>query len=157
MALGRSQHDGYDPVALQHPDFDTPRMATSTDTADTTRKSTDAPSVRSTAHLRPIDPRTTGYPPVPSRATSSQHVRTIDPAISQAYDAERAQPPYDGLPYGAQPPQRPDMSHNNSWDLLAGIKKFEHSYEGFDSRNASEAHLAFADGDVPKNKARQLF
>jgi hypothetical protein len=32
------------------------------------------------------------------------------------------------------------------------MKKFEQDYEGFDSRNASEAHLAFADGDIPKNK-----
>jgi len=34
-----------------------------------------------------------------------------------------------------------------------GIKRFEHDFEGFDSRNASESHLAFADGDIPKNKA----
>ncbi|KAI0081214.1 hypothetical protein K474DRAFT_1588143 [Panus rudis PR-1116 ss-1] len=43
-------------------------------------------------------------------------------------------------------------SRNGSWDLLAGIRKFEHSYEEFDTRNASESHLAFADGDVPRNK-----
>jgi hypothetical protein len=41
-----------------------------------------------------------------------------------------------------------------SWDLLSGIKNFEHSYQEFDpARNASESHLAFADGDVPKNQA----
>ncbi|KAI0675104.1 Mechanosensitive ion channel-domain-containing protein [Trametes maxima] len=39
---------------------------------------------------------------------------------------------------------------NGSWDLLAGMRKFEHGYERFDSRNASEAHLAFADGDLAK-------
>ncbi|RPD63790.1 hypothetical protein L227DRAFT_496301 [Lentinus tigrinus ALCF2SS1-6] len=44
------------------------------------------------------------------------------------------------------------QSRNASWDLLAGMRKFEQGYEQFDSRNASEAHLAFADGDIPKNK-----
>lgn len=45
-------------------------------------------------------------------------------------------------------------SRNGSWDLLAGLRKFEHSYEEFDARNASAAHLAFADGDTPKNRVR---
>jgi hypothetical protein len=40
----------------------------------------------------------------------------------------------------------------SSWDILNGMKKFEHSYEEFDSRNASERHLAFAQGDLPNNK-----
>lgn len=40
-------------------------------------------------------------------------------------------------------------SRNGSWDLLAGVRN---GYEQFDSRNASESHLAFAEGDVPKNK-----
>ncbi|KAI0717187.1 hypothetical protein C8T65DRAFT_572201 [Cerioporus squamosus] len=44
------------------------------------------------------------------------------------------------------------QSRNASWDLLAGMRKFEQGYEQFDSRNASESHLAFADGDIPKNK-----
>lgn len=39
-----------------------------------------------------------------------------------------------------------------SWDLLSGVKKLEHSYEQFDSRHASQAHLVYADGDVPKNR-----
>ena len=36
--------------------------------------------------------------------------------------------------------------------MLAGIKRFEHSYDTFDSRNASQAHLVFAEGDLPRNK-----
>lgn len=56
-------------------------------------------------------------------------------------------------------------SRSSSWDLFGGIQK---DWEGFDSRNASEAHLQFADGksqsslpirsliralgDMPKNK-----
>ncbi|KAI0356297.1 hypothetical protein OH77DRAFT_1401686 [Trametes cingulata] len=48
-------------------------------------------------------------------------------------------------------------SRNGSWDLLAGMRKFEQGYEQFDSRNASQSHLAFADGDVPKNKLSKLY
>ncbi|THH18467.1 hypothetical protein EUX98_g8949, partial [Antrodiella citrinella] len=48
-------------------------------------------------------------------------------------------------------------SRNGSWDLLAGIRKFEHSYEEFDTRNASQAHLAFADGDTPKNTFMRVY
>ena len=86
------------------------------------------------------------------------------------YDAERAEAKM--YPGGAGMPQpnasqgshhsggskrqshlhHPTGSRNGSWDLLAGIRKFEHSYEEFDTRNASQAHLAFADGDTPKNK-----
>ncbi|TFK87099.1 hypothetical protein K466DRAFT_491520 [Polyporus arcularius HHB13444] len=44
------------------------------------------------------------------------------------------------------------QSRNASWDLLAGMRKFEQGYEQFDSRNASSSHLAFAEGDIPKNK-----
>ncbi|KAH8107938.1 hypothetical protein BXZ70DRAFT_884347 [Cristinia sonorae] len=58
-------------------------------------------------------------------------------------------------PSGAGTPG--SRSRNNSWDLLSGIRKFEHSYEEFDSRNASQTHLAFADGDVPKNRVSRLY
>ena len=46
-------------------------------------------------------------------------------------------------------------SRNGSWDLFAGVRKFERGYEQFDTRNASESHLRFADGDVPKTKVRR--
>nr|VWO97655.1 C6 zinc finger protein [Ganoderma boninense] len=49
------------------------------------------------------------------------------------------------------------MSRNGSWDLFAGVKKFERGYEQFDTRNASESHLRFADGDIPKNKLAKLY
>jgi len=69
----------------------------------------------------------------------------------RGYDAEQAQPFPPGMPVPS--PNRPTSSRSSSWDLLSGIKKFEHSYEGFDTRNATEAHLVYADGDLPKNKA----
>ncbi|KZV69518.1 hypothetical protein PENSPDRAFT_676041 [Peniophora sp. CONT] len=42
---------------------------------------------------------------------------------------------------------RPGLSSSQSWDLFAGVRR---GYQDFDSANASEQHLAFADGDVPK-------
>lgn len=52
---------------------------------------------------------------------------------------------------GSQRHGRDTPSRKGSWDVLAGIRKFEHSYGEFDSRNASKDHLAFAEGDIPKN------
>ena len=111
--------------------------------------------------------------PIPSPGSgsgaSSPHVRIADPGGPGAspyrqYDAARAQ----GYPMGhrgsgifrsggggkgssGSPGESTDMSRNQSWDLLAGVRKFEQGYERFDSRNASETHLQFADGDLPKN------
>lgn len=45
-------------------------------------------------------------------------------------------------------------SRNSSWDLLAGVRKWEESYDQFDARTAGQKHLAFADGDIPKNTVR---
>ena len=107
--------------------------------------------------------------PSPGSGASSPHVRIADPGGPGAspyrqYDAARAQ----GYPMGhrgsgifrsggggkgssGSPGESTDMSRNQSWDLLAGVRKFEQGYERCDSRNASEAHLQFADGDLPKN------
>lgn len=46
------------------------------------------------------------------------------------------------------------MKRNTSWDMLGGLKRLEHSYEEFDTRRATEEHLVFADGDVPKDRVR---
>ncbi|XP_006461100.1 hypothetical protein AGABI2DRAFT_204597, partial [Agaricus bisporus var. bisporus H97] len=54
-------------------------------------------------------------------------------------------------------PTTNNSSRKSSWDLLSNVKKFEQDYQGFDSRNASEAHLVFADGDMPNNKFVKLY
>ncbi|EPQ57543.1 hypothetical protein GLOTRDRAFT_74415 [Gloeophyllum trabeum ATCC 11539] len=56
-----------------------------------------------------------------------------------------------------RPGHKPAYSRSGSWDVLAGIRKFEHDYSEFDSRNASQSHLAFAEGDIPKNKFSRLY
>ncbi|KAH9948995.1 Mechanosensitive ion channel-domain-containing protein [Amylocystis lapponica] len=54
-----------------------------------------------------------------------------------------------------------DATHhprNSSWDVLAGsFRKFEHGYSEFDAREAHQAHLAFADGDMPSNKFSRFY
>ncbi|KII92920.1 hypothetical protein PLICRDRAFT_103857 [Plicaturopsis crispa FD-325 SS-3] len=50
--------------------------------------------------------------------------------------------------------------HTSVWgssEILSGIRKFEHGYEEFDPRNASQAHLAFAEGDMPANKFSRFY
>lgn len=37
------------------------------------------------------------------------------------------------------------------------MRKFEDQYEHFDSRNAKEKHLQFAEGDLPNNKFARLY
>jgi hypothetical protein len=71
---------------------------------------------------------------------------------SPKYDVELAQDNH-GLQHDAMH----SKSRSSSWDVLSGtMKRFEHSYEEFDTRNASNAHLAYADGDVPNNKVRAI-
>jgi hypothetical protein len=136
-SVAPQSHEGYHQVGLHHP---------STTGDDTSNQ----PS--------PIYP-TMSYPPRPQLERMETSGSTVPlsndgqagerPGFphSSRYDAERAEN-ISGMPY----PQKPGNSRSSSWDLLAGIKKIEHSYEEFDSRNASHAHLAYADGDIPKNK-----
>ncbi|KAJ4483406.1 Mechanosensitive ion channel-domain-containing protein [Lentinula aciculospora] len=91
------------------------------------------------------------YPPRRPASSSTQQASGAggfrNPDGSQ--DPERAIP---GMP-------QPNLQHrgSSSWDLLNGIRKFEHSYEEFDSRNASESHLVYAEGDLPKNKLAKIY
>ena len=124
-------------------------------------RSPDLDSNHSHSPLRSPPVRPSYPPPLPSQSFSStdsrrsRHIRLEEPDhdVSKSlrgYDAERAQtmpmPSASGHHHGGQ------GSRSGSWDLLAGIRKFEHSYEEFRPSNASEAHLAFAEGDMPTNR-----
>lgn len=63
-------------------------------------------------------------------------------------------PEKDGLSSSPDSPAMQKARHQgqDSWDVLGGIRKFEDSYNRFDSRRAQETHLVYADGDLPKNK-----
>jgi hypothetical protein len=92
----------------------------------------------------------------PAQSTTSippQHdVQYTDLSKSPA-DAE-GPPPQVSFDSHTQNQQHTPSTRNSSWDLLGGARKFGEAYEQFDSRNASEQHLAFADGDLPKTKVK---
>ncbi|KAL0576656.1 hypothetical protein V5O48_005316 [Marasmius crinis-equi] len=105
------------------------------------------------------------YPPTPNLGTpevprngsqtsllSQRQARMAEDASSDY--AERGAIPGMPTPSPTGGKHRPGNSRNASWDLL---KRFENSYEEFDSRNASENHLAFADGDMPQNKVAKFY
>ncbi|KAL6310327.1 Mechanosensitive ion channel-domain-containing protein [Sparassis latifolia] len=107
----------------------------------------------------------------PSKSNAKQKVTVSqsdsDTGLSSAlrqYDEEQARGhghhPYQGTSHGAGEGadyHHPARGHSGSWDILSGIKKLEHSYVEFDSRHASQAHLAFAEGDVPNNGFSKLY
>lgn len=111
----------------------------------------------------PNSPDEVAYPP--TRRSSSMPISGSTVPLSQdtsphqtlhtgspKYDVERAQD-NPGLQYDASH----STSRSSSWDVLSGtMKRFEHSYEEFDTRNASNAHLAYAEGDMPNNKVRAM-
>ncbi|KAJ3556902.1 hypothetical protein NM688_g1764 [Phlebia brevispora] len=129
-------------------------------------RSPDSMSIHSDAPLRsPPLPSGPSYPPLGSQpspptsrrqARASRHVHMMsDNRMSRSlrnYDADRSST----VPMMPQPGQSSGFHHESgrsgSWDVLAGIRRFEHSYEEFDARNASESHLAFAEGDLPNNR-----
>ncbi|CDO72761.1 hypothetical protein BN946_scf184994.g14 [Trametes cinnabarina] len=93
--------------------------------------------------------------------TMNQSFRQYDAARAQTYPiGAAARSPGVQMPMPrtsddlgtAGTPSHRNSRVNGSWDLLAGMRKFEQGYEQFDSRNASQPHLAFADGDMPQGK-----
>lgn len=114
----------------------------------------DTMSINSAAPLHnqhnPVD---TGYPPVSNPHSSGLtpvHERRVQfPQEDPDLEANKEGGSYSEMPTPDPSGGRGHTSKNPSWDLLAGYKKFEHSYEEFDTRKASEKHLVFADGDVP--------
>src|SRR5260221_13948237 len=79
----------------------------------------------------------------------AQHSASIH-NLSQPQVAGEGLPPqvyYDSQSQGQHTPS----TRNSSWDML-GARKIGQAYEQFDPRNASEQHLAFADGDLPNSK-----
>ncbi|TEB38382.1 hypothetical protein FA13DRAFT_1726059 [Coprinellus micaceus] len=135
--VSTNPNDRIDPTSQHVPFIYPPRPSTAPSTPD--------PQSRTMASgQNPYDPeRGQGYPPaVHSNAqasSSSSHEKVHDP----------------NTPLKTHRP--PGGSRASSWDLLGGIKKIEQSYEQFDTRNASQSHLVYADGDMPKNKLSKAY
>ena len=95
----------------------------------------------------------TGYPPAsnpPSGGLTPVHEPRVQfGPMDSDVEASKEGRSYPPMPTPESSGGRGHLHKSPSWDLLAGYKKFEHSYEEFDTRNASEKHLVFADGDIP--------
>lgn len=103
-----------------------------------------------------ITPNT--YPPNSPRTQRGRHVhmanlppsRTSSPANSDTERGTKARRSF--RPFHLRGQGQGDSissSRNSSWDLLAGVRE---GYDQFDSRNANQKHLAFAEGDIPKDR-----
>ncbi|KAL5528473.1 hypothetical protein ACEPAF_7609 [Sanghuangporus sanghuang] len=140
--------DGYSPVALTHPGntgsyenspssaYPPPFSRVSVDRDDNSRG--DSFSVHSHAPLAPRA-NTEPMPTMPGMPVPRDYSRT-----SSATKAPGSQSTT-GLTHRTQ---------NSSWDLLAGLRK---EAEGFDTRNATESHLQFAQGDMPNTKFVRVY
>jgi hypothetical protein len=93
----------------------------------------------------------------PAQSTTSLHPQYgDDPSQTQAAREEDQQQVY--FDSHSQSQHKPQHPRGTSWDLLGGARKINEAYEHFDSRNASEQHLVFADGDLPNSKvSHRLF
>ena len=122
----------------------------------------DTMSIDSAAPLHqrsnPVD---TGYPPVSNPSSTGltpvheRHVQFSHTDLD--VEANKEGSTFSEMPTPDPSGGRGHISKSPSWDLLAGYRKFEHSYEEFDTRNASEKHLVFADGDVPNTAVSAAF
>ncbi|KAI9511136.1 Mechanosensitive ion channel-domain-containing protein [Russula earlei] len=86
---------------------------------------------------------TTSIPPLPGASIRNPSQTQVD-GEGLPPQAFETQPLAHGKPTHS--------ARNSSWDLLGGARKIGQAYEQFDPRNASEQHLAFADGDLPNSK-----
>jgi hypothetical protein len=102
----------------------------------------------------------TGYPPVsspPSGLTPVSERRVQFGRADSDVEANKEGDSFSEMPAPDTSSGKGHISKSPSWDLLSGYRKFENSYEEFDTRNASEKHLVFADGDVPNTTVSLAF
>jgi len=115
------------------------------DSLDVTDDLDRAASLSYTSHM----PLNKNNPAQSTTSLPAQHSASINDLSQPQVDREGLPPQvyYDSHPQNQHTPTR-----NSSWDMLGGARKIGQAYEQFDSRNASEQHLAFADGDLRNSK-----
>lgn len=109
----------------------------------------DSFSLHSTAPLAPraVNP---GMASMPTPSTAANPMPNDGLPLRNDYFAGAVRPPNSQSTTDST--GKTHHAGSSSWDLLGNIRKLEHSYEEFDTRNASEGYLRFAQGDVPNNK-----
>lgn len=142
--MSTAKHSGYHSIDLPAPEPKRPLQGK--DSLDLDR----AASLSYTSHM-------------PLNKNNAAQSTTSLPAQHGAYVDGLSQPQVglEGLPPQAnydlqQPGQHTPSTRHSSWDML-GARKIGQAYERFDPRNASEQHLAFADGDLPNSKVIFFF
>lgn len=155
--LHQKKQSGYEQISLT-PFQSQENLARSARRDSVASHAQDTMSINSAAPLRqqsnPVD---TGYPP-PSDGSTPLHERRVQFSTTDLdVEANKEGGSYSEMPTPDPSGGRGHTGKNPSWDLLAGYRKFEHSYEEFDTRKASEKHLVFADGDVPNTAVSAVF
>lgn len=154
--LHQKQRSGYEQISLAafQSQEDLSRSSRRDSIPTVTSHAHDNMSINSAAPLQQQSSSVdTGYPPVsqpsPGGLTPVHESRVQFSPTESDVEANKEARSYPQMPTPEPSPGRGHIGKSPSWDLLSGYKKFEHSYEEFDTRNASEKHLVFADGDVP--------
>lgn len=141
MAFPKTSDD-YERVPVgSHRQGDTPSSTAHSEPEDFAIRGGDSLSMHSTT---PLAPRVVVQPP--SFPPPQNGGRAVEGMPMQQMDRPKPVSSNPALGFGYNTPQA------SNWDLLGGIRKFEQDYEHFDTRNANEEHLRFAEGDVPNNK-----
>ncbi|THH14245.1 hypothetical protein EW146_g6069 [Bondarzewia mesenterica] len=151
------RYSEYDPVHLTTPDEKEGQYGstaqTTNDGLEYDQERGDSSSYHSRVHFNAKSKSSTYQPYYfNDYSVSKRNVPSDRPP--NGYEGESAQassqrPPL--RPFHRSKFSEPGSSRSGSWDRLAGVRKFEHLFDQFDTRNASEHHFAFAEGDLPKN------
>lgn len=157
----RSGYEQIDLTAFQSQE-DLSRTSRRDSIPTVTSHAQDTMSINSAAPLhQQTNPADTGYPPVsnpPSAGLTPVHEARVQFGSTESdVEANKEARSYPQMPTPDSTGGRGHTGKSPSWDLLAGYKKFEHSYEEFDTRNASQKHLVFADGDIPNTPVSLVF
>ncbi|CAE6471545.1 unnamed protein product [Rhizoctonia solani] len=161
----------YHSIDLQHPGNSPTHSPPSAQMSDPI---SDSHSIYSAAHS--TVPLTTGYridtiPPMPEPSAaqmvepSPSYFPRYPPNRQDSYADSNHSAGASGVGAGPggfvrlkdrddEKPTRPHHPRNQSWDFLSGITK---DIDGYDTRNASQAHLQFAEGDIPKNRLVRFY
>ncbi|KAI0051242.1 hypothetical protein FA95DRAFT_1485872 [Auriscalpium vulgare] len=142
----------YDPVQLESPPDDKNPSAPGHDRDFDDYERAASLSYSSHAPINSGTQPWTTYPP--SGAYNQAGKGVTFPLPDSEQDSGRAGQRPHASPYTHN---QPGSGRGSSWDILSGVRKFEESYDQFDSRHATQDHLVFADGDLPKTKISRIY
>lgn len=109
-----------------------------------------------TISYAPLEPLPTSPMYPPKRMMSSNTAASSSQSSLPLVDKHTAG--NENIPLQSYDPERtPPTGLPQTWDPFSGAKRFEQSYEEFDTRRAADPHLVFAQGDAPTDKLSKLY